>query len=153
MSSSNKLTCKGTLKKVFICLRHPPVLGFCLEWSSNFVGFESGQSVKLLQNMVSNRTLHLPPPPSNTLSVYTVLWHREGEGRVEPERRLEGQQFTKLGRKYQQDWQYLQSINSDNHLPQSTFTDNFFFLDDDIFALVSILLSTCAGLIVRLISE
>jgi hypothetical protein len=30
----------------------PPLLGFCLEWSSNFVGSESGQiqSVKLLQN-------------------------------------------------------------------------------------------------------
>ncbi len=26
--------------------------------------------------------------------------HREGGGGVEPERRLEGQQFTKLGRKY-----------------------------------------------------
>jgi hypothetical protein len=40
---------------VFICLRPPPILGFCLGWSSNFVGSESGQkqSVKLLQNMVS----------------------------------------------------------------------------------------------------
>ncbi len=45
-------------------------------------------------------------------------------GRVEPERRLEGQQFTKLGRKYQHDSLYLQSINSDKHLPQSPFTDN-----------------------------
>jgi hypothetical protein len=41
----------------------------------------------------------------------------EGGGGVEPERRLEGQQFIKLGRKYQQDWLYLQSINSDKHLP------------------------------------
>ncbi len=44
----------------------------------------------------------------------------KGEGgRVEPERRSEGQQFTELGRKYQHDWRtqeisYLQSINSDN---------------------------------------
>jgi hypothetical protein len=30
---------------------------------------------------------------------------------------LEGQQLTKLGRKYQHDWMYLQSINSDKHLP------------------------------------
>jgi hypothetical protein len=49
--------------------------------------------------MVSNRTQQPTRPPSHTLSVYTVLWHREGGGRVESERRLEGQQFTKLGRK------------------------------------------------------
>jgi hypothetical protein len=38
-----KLTCKGTLRKVFICLRPLPFLGFCLRWSSNFVGSQSGQ--------------------------------------------------------------------------------------------------------------
>ncbi len=75
MLSSDKLSCKGTLRQMFICLRPPPLLGFCLGWSSNFVGSESGQtkSVKLMQNMVSNRTQHPPPPPSHTLSVYTVL--------------------------------------------------------------------------------
>jgi hypothetical protein len=54
---------------------------------------------------------------------------------VEPERRLEVQQFTKLGRKYQQDWlyKYLQSINSDEHLQQNPFTGSF--LDDDILLL------------------
>jgi hypothetical protein len=38
----------------------PPFLCFCLGWTSNFVGSESGQiqSAKLLQNMVSNRTQH-----------------------------------------------------------------------------------------------
>ncbi len=68
------MICKGTLRQVFICLRPPPLLGFCLGWSSNFVGSdsESGQkqSVKLLQNMVSNRTNttpYPPPPPSHTL--------------------------------------------------------------------------------------
>ncbi len=55
----------------------PPLLGFCLEWFSNFVGSESGQkqSVKLLQNMVSNTTQHLPSPyplPS-THCLYTRL--------------------------------------------------------------------------------
>ncbi len=55
--------------------------------------------------------------------------HREGEGGGdEPERRLEGPQFTKLGRKYQHDWLYLQSINYDKHLPPSPFTGHF--LDD-----------------------
>ncbi len=52
-------------------------------------------------------------------TVYSTFSHKEGEGGDEPERRLEGQQFTKLGRKYQRDWLYLQSINSDKHLPQS----------------------------------
>jgi hypothetical protein len=48
------------------------LLGFCLGWSSNFVGSESGQilSVKLPQNMVSNKTqLHHPLPLSHTMSV------------------------------------------------------------------------------------
>jgi hypothetical protein len=61
----------------------PPLLGFCLGWCSNFVGSESGQkqSIKLLQIMVSNTTQHPPqPPPSHTLSVYTVLWLWEGGG-------------------------------------------------------------------------
>jgi hypothetical protein len=53
----------------------PLLLGFCLGWCNNFVGSESSQiqSVKLLQNMVSNRTQHSSPYPSHTLSVYTVL--------------------------------------------------------------------------------
>jgi hypothetical protein len=52
-----KFSWKGTFQQVFIRLRPPPLLGFSLGWCSNFVGSESGQiqSVKLLQNMVSNR--------------------------------------------------------------------------------------------------
>jgi hypothetical protein len=82
-----KFTSKGTLRQVFIGLRSPPLPGFCLGWSSNFVSSESGQIqiVKLLQNMVSNRTQHLQPLPNHTLSVYTVLWHREGGRGVESE--------------------------------------------------------------------
>jgi hypothetical protein len=54
MSPSKKLTCKGTLRRVFICLRPLPLLGFYLGWSNNLVVSESGQiqSVKLLQNIV-----------------------------------------------------------------------------------------------------
>ncbi len=48
------------------------------------------------------------------------------EGRDEPEKRLERQQFTKWGRKFQHDWLYLKSINSDKHLSQSPFTGQFF---------------------------
>ncbi len=75
-----KLTCKGTLRQVFICLRP--------------------------------RFPQTPPLPPYTLYniVYTYIIqytysHRE-EGevvRIEPETRLEGQQFTRVCRKYQHD--------------------------------------------------
>ncbi len=80
---------------------------FLFGWCSSFVGSES---VKLLQNMVYNRT---PYPSPLTHSLYTYINYAvyfftqgrgEGGGRVEPERKLEGQQFTKLGRKYQHDY-------------------------------------------------
>ncbi len=57
-----------------------------------------------------------PYPPlrlTHCVRVYSILIHTGKGGRVEPERMGEGQQFTKLGRKYQHDWLYLQSINSD----------------------------------------
>ncbi len=56
-----------------------------------------------------------------SLQEYTYLHSEEGMGRVEPERRLEGQQFTKLGRKYQHDWLFLQSIKYNKHLSYSTY--------------------------------
>ncbi len=57
-------------------------------------------------------------------TVYTYS-RREGWrwGSVVPERSIEVQQFTKLGRKYQLGLLYLQSII---HLPQSPFTDQYF---------------------------
>jgi hypothetical protein len=80
-----------------------------------------------------------PRTPSAPLTRCTCIQytysHREG-GRIELERRLEGQQFTKLGRKYQHDWLYPQSINSDKQLAQSPFTSQFFRWRH--FALVSI---------------
>ncbi len=56
-----KLTLKGTLRQLFIYLRPPPLLGFCLGWSCNIVGPESGQkqNVKLLQLSYST-TLRRP---------------------------------------------------------------------------------------------
>jgi hypothetical protein len=62
MSSPKKFTYKGTLRQVFICLRPPPLLGFCLGWSSNFAGSE-----------------------------YLTQGRGGGVGGGEPERRLEGQ--------------------------------------------------------------
>ncbi len=62
----------------------------------------------------------IPLPPFPHCSIQYAYSHREegDAGRAETERRLEGQQFTKLGRKYQHDWLNLQSINSDKHLPK-----------------------------------
>ncbi len=99
MSSSKKLTCKETLRQVFICLR----------------------------------------PRTPTPLLYTLYMciqdlftqGRRERGKVKPERRGEGKQFTKLGWKYQYDWMYLQSMNSDKHLLPDLFTGQF-FLDDDI---------------------
>ncbi len=86
-----------TLRQVFLCLRPLRLLGFCLGWSGNFEGYESGQiqSVNLLQNMVSNRTLNTSHPLQTT---NWTLKQGKGGGVVEPKRRLEGKQFTKLGR-------------------------------------------------------
>jgi hypothetical protein len=65
-----KFTCIGTLRQVFICLRHPPLLGFWLD----FVGSESSQ----IQYTVYNSCICSPhnpiPPPHYTLYKYTTLY-------------------------------------------------------------------------------
>jgi hypothetical protein len=60
--SSKKTDLKRDFAAGVYLLRPPPLLGFCLGWCCNFVGSEFGhiQSVKLLQNMVSNSTPYLP---------------------------------------------------------------------------------------------
>jgi hypothetical protein len=69
--------------------------------------------------------IRLPPPLTHCIRAYSILINTEkgGRGRVE---RLEGQQFTRLGRTYQHDLLYLKSINSDIHLPQSPFPGPLF---------------------------
>ncbi len=65
---------------VYLSVAPSPPIGFCLGWCSNLVGSKSGQiqSVKLLQNKVSNTTQQHSPPPIQTLSAFTILLHREG---------------------------------------------------------------------------
>jgi hypothetical protein len=74
-------SCKGILRQVFFCQRPPPFL--CL---GGLAGPESGQiqSVKLLQNMVFNRTQHPPGPiPSqpHTVCIYCTLTQGRGVGK------------------------------------------------------------------------
>ncbi len=77
-------------------------------WKIYLRDFAAGVYLSEAQNPIS------PLSPLDTVYVYTIYYsisHREGgQGkRVEPERRLEGQQFRKLGRKYLRYWLYLQS--------------------------------------------
>ncbi len=117
MSSSITITCKGTLRQVFIWLRP----------SRHQKQFTCKGTLRQVFIWLRPRTPYLTPPSlTYCRDVYSILLHAG----VEPERRGEGKLFTRLGRKYQHDWLYLQSLNSDKHLPQSPFTVKFFY--DDI---------------------
>ncbi len=76
-----KLTCKGTLRQVFICLRPPFLLGFCLGWSSNYVGSKSGQIYRVLNScrLWSSTGLNTPHPLPATHCLY-VLYFDTGKG-------------------------------------------------------------------------
>ncbi len=81
------------------------------------------------------------PSPLYTLHIYLykvyLFTQKRGDGEIlEPERRLERQQLTKLGRIYQRDRLYLQSIRSEKDLPLSPFTGQCFWMTT--FALLSI---------------
>ncbi len=69
MSSSKKWTNKGTLWQVFICLRPPPLLAFCLRWSINFVDSECGQ----IQNVLNSCRIW-SPTRLNTPSQPHIVW-------------------------------------------------------------------------------
>jgi hypothetical protein len=74
----------------------------CKKASSKKIGllkdFAAGVYLSEAQNPIP------PPPLTHCICVYSILLFTQGRrerGRVEPERRGKGQQFTKLGRKYQ----------------------------------------------------
>jgi hypothetical protein len=72
-----------TLRELFICLRPPPLLGFCLGMGKylhfNFVGSEFGhrQSVEVVQYMVS-RTI--PPGPHTVYCTVYIYLVTDGGG-------------------------------------------------------------------------
>ncbi len=108
------------------------VKDFCLGWSSNFVSFNSGQiqREKTPGRIWCHTDFHIQ---------YSIHIHiGKGAGRVEPERRGEGQQWrvqitSRLENtnttEQKQEIGYLQSKNSDKHLPQSPLTGKFFLYD------------------------
>ncbi len=76
--------------------------------------------------MVSNRTKNPSPPPSHTLPRYTFIWHIEGGGGELNQREgLSGNSSQIWFENTNMIWLYLQSINSDKHMPQSPFTGQF----------------------------
>jgi hypothetical protein len=96
--------------------------------------FAAGVYLSEAQNLIS--------PP---YALDTCIHKGKGGGvRVEPERRREGQQFTKLGRKYQHDLLYLQSINFDKHLPQSPITGQFYLGWHFAFPSMSLIFLRCS---------
>ncbi len=110
MSSSQKnLTCEGTLRQVFICLMPLSPLAICRFWIWSDTEYKTHAEYGLQEDST-------PRAPQCLYILY-----------LEPERRLEGQQFTKLGPKCQHDWLCLQSINFNKHLPQSPFTGKFLY--------------------------
>jgi hypothetical protein len=56
-------------------------------------------------------------PLTHCIRVYCILIHtaKGGGGEFKTERRLEGQQFTKPGRKYEHDLNYLQLVKDLSH--------------------------------------
>ncbi len=67
--------------------------------------------------------------PVHTVCIlYHIFTQRRGwrGGESWTREKIRAQQFTKLGRKYQHDWLYLQSMNSDKNLQQSPFTGQYF---------------------------
>jgi hypothetical protein len=106
MSSSKKLTCKGTLKQVFICLRprtpYPPP-------PTHYTFYRRIQNT-YLKGKVGGKELN----------------QKEGERGNRGEYRSQSWVENNNKTECPQEIGYLQSINSDIHLPQSPFTGQTF---------------------------
>ncbi len=114
-----KLTCVGTLRQMFICLRPPPLL-------DRF--FWGGKAIVQVLNLVRNRVLNScriwsstqlnspPAPPSHTLSVYTVLTTLTmGEAVNQRVGQRSSTSLSQVENTNMTDSIYLQSINSIKH--------------------------------------
>ncbi len=134
------LTCKWTLRQVFICLRtgtpwpSPPFLAHCrvyvstVLWRRSNVWINLGEAAYInlcvlpekIRELIYSVLIVLTGLAllikymqiTTVYSIFSILIHTGKGGGFEPERRLEGQQLFTY-------WLYLQSINSDKHLPQS----------------------------------
>ncbi len=67
----------------------------------------------------------IPPPLTHCIRVYLFTQGRGG-GESWTREKVKGATVHKAGSKYQHDWLYLQSINSNKHLPQSSFPGQSF---------------------------
>ncbi len=112
-----KLTYKGALRHLFICVRPPPLLGFYWGWIGNFFGFwiwsDTERHTPAEYGLQHNSTL--PNPPSVTHCLY-IMYFDFGKGGRWTRKKVRGAIVHKAGcQKYQHDWLYLQSINSVKH--------------------------------------
>ncbi len=86
MSPSKKWTCKGILLQVFICLRSPSLLGFCLGWSTSFVGSQYKTLATLAEYGLQQNPIPPPPPPPVThcisISIIQYTYSHKGGGEL-----------------------------------------------------------------------
>jgi hypothetical protein len=117
---------KGLCDKCLSVGGAPPLLCFCLGWSSNFVRSEPGPAEYGLHQ---DSTPSHPLPATHCLS---ILYFDTGKGGgVWTREKVRRATVHKAGSKIpnQHDWLYFQSINSDKHMPQSPFTGKNFVGD------------------------
>ncbi len=82
--------------------------GLTILYVLNLVRYRVLNSCRILSPTGLNTQQSAPTTPSQPHTV-CIMYFDTRKGGGGPERMLEGQLFTKLGRKYQHDWLYLQS--------------------------------------------
>ncbi len=125
MSSSKKVTWKGTSRQVLIFLRPPPLLGFW-QFCSFWIWSDTECKTHAEYGLQHDSTYPHPLPVTHCLFLL-YFDNREGgrSNQREGERGKQGRvQITKLDgentnmTEFKQEIGYLQSINSEKHLPQ-----------------------------------